>query len=264
MKVELYDIIPELQPYVKAISSIENPSGSNPSVFRVLPDTCVEIFFGYTTSPIAKIDGKDQFESSRSFVASRMSRYMDAELPPNSGSIAVCFKTGAAFHFFKHPMKELTNYNILLADLWGKKIDVLEESLSVCKNNKERVHVIQSFLCQLLKRGPANKNEYEYCLWQIKLYKGQMPLKTLSKKTNISQRHLSRLFNSFLGLPPKEFSRITRFLSSLDNIKKYPSYSLTQIAYESGYFDQAHFIHDCKTFSGLTPKELVSSKIAVY
>ncbi|MBL7727053.1 MAG: helix-turn-helix domain-containing protein, partial [Dinghuibacter sp.] len=28
---------------------------------------------------------------------------------------------------------------------------------------------------------------------------------------------------------------------------------LTDIAYECGYFDQSHFIHDFKQFSGYTP-----------
>jgi len=264
LKLELFDIIPELLPYIKVISSIENPIGLNSQAFRVLPDTCVEIFFGYNNSTIANINGKTQFNSSQSFVTSRMSKYIDVQLPPNSGSIAVCFKSGAAFPFFNYPMKELTDNNILLSDLWGSKIDALEETISICNSNKERVDVIQSFLSQLIISEPANKNEYEYCLWQINLFKGQMPLKTLTKKTNISRRQLGRQFNSFLGLAPKEFSRITRFISSLDNIKKYPSYSLTQIAYESGYFDQAHFIHDYKEFTGLTPKELISSKIVIY
>lgn len=113
--MELYDITPKLQPYIKAISSIENPLGVNPSEFRVLPDTCVEIYFGYNNSTIAKINGKEQFDSSKSFVASRMSRYIYVQLPPHSGSIAVCFKTGAAFYFFNHPMKELTDATIFLS-----------------------------------------------------------------------------------------------------------------------------------------------------
>lgn len=246
------------------ISAIENPLGSDCPFFRVLPDACVEIFFSYNNSTVANINGKKAFESSRSFVTSRMSRYMDVELPPNSGSIAVCFHSGAAFPFFDYPMKELSDNNILLSDLWGRKIDSLEENLSLSNNNKQRVDVIQSFLWQLIKNETITKNEYEFCLWQINLFKGQIPLKTLSKKINISQRQIGRQFNSFLGLAPKEFSRITRFLSSLDNIKKHPSYSFTQIAYESGYFDQSHFIHDCKEFTGLTPKELTSSKVVIY
>jgi AraC-like DNA-binding protein len=31
--------------------------------------------------------------------------------------------------------------------------------------------------------------------------------------------------------------------------------SLTDLAYENEYFDQAHFIKDFKEFTGLTPKE---------
>lgn len=32
---------------------------------------------------------------------------------------------------------------------------------------------------------------------------------------------------------------------------------LTDIAYESNYFDQAHFIKDFKEFTGLSPKQFI-------
>lgn len=265
MKIEFYNIIPALEPFIKSISSIETADGStSPCTFRVLPDTCVEIFLAYNNQPIAKIKTKAQFNSSKSFITSRMLTYMDVQLPPNSGSIAICFHPGAAFRFFHLPMKAFTDDNILLSDVWGNKINELEDSISICSSHKERVIAVQTFLLNLIQREPANKNAYEYCLREIKLFKGQLPIKTLLKKTNLSQRQLSRQFNTFLGLSPKEFSRITRFLYSVDNIKKNPSYSLAQIAYESGYFDQAHFIHDCKEYTGMTPKELVYSKAAIY
>lgn len=31
--------------------------------------------------------------------------------------------------------------------------------------------------------------------------------------------------------------------------------SLNELAYENGYFDQAHFINDYKILTGLTPKQ---------
>jgi AraC-like DNA-binding protein len=34
-----------------------------------------------------------------------------------------------------------------------------------------------------------------------------------------------------------------------------PEADLTEVAYECGYFDQAHFIKDFKTFAGKTPSE---------
>jgi AraC-like DNA-binding protein len=34
-----------------------------------------------------------------------------------------------------------------------------------------------------------------------------------------------------------------------------PNADLTQLAYECGYYDQAHFIKDFKAFAGTTPTE---------
>ncbi len=206
MKLELYNIIPSLQSYIKAICSIEYSGDDNAkSTFRVLPDTCVEVFFNFANDTIVKIESTAPFNSSGSFVTSRMRKYMDVEIYPNSCWIAVCFKPGAAYNFFKLPMKELSDYTINLADLWNTKDYQFEREITRCKNNNERVFAIQQFLQKLLHDGFKNNDEYEYCLWQINLYKGQIPIKVLSKKTNISQRQLSRQFKANLGLSPKEF-----------------------------------------------------------
>jgi AraC-like DNA-binding protein len=37
--------------------------------------------------------------------------------------------------------------------------------------------------------------------------------------------------------------------------------SLTALAYECEYYDQAHFIKDFKEFTGLTPKEFYGNKM---
>jgi AraC-like DNA-binding protein len=36
--------------------------------------------------------------------------------------------------------------------------------------------------------------------------------------------------------------------------------TFTQIAYESEYYDQNHFIKDFKEFTGITPKEFLSDE----
>jgi AraC-like DNA-binding protein len=256
MNLQLYDIIPPLQPYVRVICSVEKPYGSEEGSFRILPDTCVEIFFNYTNTTIAKISGKTKFDSKGSFVTSRMSSYMDVQLPEGSSSIAVCFRPGVAFPFFNLPMKELTDDNVLLSEVWGKQVHELEDRLAALVTNEERVKLIQRFLLNFIGKETVERNDYDYCLWQINLLRGKVPLKTISRKTNVSNRQLSRQFNTYLGLSPKEYARVIRFLHSIENLKKFPLYSLTQIAYESGYFDQSHFIHDSKEFSGMTPGEL--------
>ena len=139
-----------------------------------------------------------------------------------------------------------------------------KRGLASAANNHERVAIIQEYLCRQLEKLKNPDKTVEHWLWQVNFFKGQLTVEDLSRKVNISQRQLGRRFNQTVGLSPKEFSRVTRFIHSLTHLKKYPLLSLTEIAYESGYYDQAHFIHDYKSYSGLTPGELVANTSILY
>ncbi len=259
MSLTLYNIVPALQPYVKAICSLEIDASAPPSHFRVLPDTCVELFISYTTEQLATVKGKNLFDSAGSLVNCRLNTYMDVQMFPGTGCIALCFQPGAAHYFFNLPMSELTNMTTGLDDLWGREARELQEQVGGCTVNRARVHMLQQYLLRRLEKDYEAAHEFEYCLWQINLLKGSLKIKDLSQKTNISQRQLSRQFNDRLGMSPKEFARISRFIDALSIIKKQPTESLTQVACASGYYDQSHFIHDCREFAGLSPKELMTA-----
>ena len=70
---------------------------------------------------------------------------------------------------------------------------------------------------------------------------------------SLGLRQLERRFNEIVGLPPKRLARIIRFQSALGSIYSNPDRELTGIAYDHGYSDQAHFIHECKALSGKAP-----------
>lgn len=83
----------------------------------------------------------------------------------------------------------------------------------------------------------------------------------LSRELNISDTTLFRLFTTHLGQNPKSYLKTVRFRTVLHDII-YSGQSLTQLAYSNEYYDQSHFIHDCKSFSGYAPKQLMQ-KISV-
>ena len=261
MKLHLFNIIPGLQPYIKVICSIEadGPADTN-SPFRVLPDTCVELFVNYTDQDqTITVNNNIIVKQPRSFIISRMSRYMDVQGHSWPGCIAICFFPGAAFHFFQIPMNEVSDMMIGLDDLWKNIAKEMEERVTGAGNSEERVLIIQQYLLKQLAKQKERDRTIEHWLWQVNFFKGQLTVAELSRKVNISERQLGRRFNHSIGLSPKEFTRVNRFIHSLTHLKKYPSISLTEVAYESGYYDQAHFIHDCKKYTGLTPGELTTS-----
>jgi len=69
----------------------------------------------------------------------------------------------------------------------------------------------------------------------------------------LSSRQLRRLFEFYLGDTPKAFSKVVRFQSMLRAKPSLETLRKNKIFYDFGYFDQAHFIKDFKTFYGLPP-----------
>ena len=65
---------------------------------------------------------------------------------------------------------------------------------------------------------------------------------------------MERKFISVVGMSPKQLSRIVRMQSTLKMLEQKNFASLTSLAHENGYYDQAHFIKDFKEFTGMSPK----------
>lgn len=71
-----------------------------------------------------------------------------------------------------------------------------------------------------------------------------------------SQRQIERLFKLHIGVSPKKFSEIIQFKFTLELLKK-RDLPLIEVALSAGYFDQAHFIHSFKKFTGISPDKFL-------
>lgn len=260
MFIKQFEVIPELQPYVKLICTMDCEDDVDTNHIRVLPDTCVELFVNYTSTPVAII-GHELHK--RSIITFRMSRHADVQMRKGAGCMAICFYPGMAYRFFQLPMHVLADQTLALAELWQDMATEMEDRLADVRHHQERAVIVQQCLLQQLTR-----HEYDlqlaYCLKQIQQSAGHLPLSDLTDQLGISQRHLSRKFQQLVGLSPKVYLRMSRFIRSLDQLKKYPLLSLTEVAYQSGYYDQAHFIRDYKTFTGHTPGQVAHAQHIMY
>lgn len=264
MVFHLHTVIPGLQPYVKSICSMEYNEDEEGASFRVLPDTCVEMFVNYGPHPVARITAADTTEEKGSFITSRMSRYMDVQMHAGSGCIAICFHPGMAYRFFPVGMAEVSNQVCDLALLWKQHAHEMAGRMAEAADNTARVETIQTMLQHALARNGNEDPRMQHCLAQVRFYKGRLRVKALAEKASVSQRQLARRFNDCVGLSPKEFTRMSRFIHALELMKGQQELTLTQVACDSGYYDQSHFIHDCREYAGLSPGDLTASKGVLY
>jgi AraC-like DNA-binding protein len=78
-------------------------------------------------------------------------------------------------------------------------------------------------------------------------------IESLSNQFFLSRRQFERKSKERVGVSPQLFSRINRFTRAYKMREACSGHTWTQIAHASGYYDQAHFIRDFKTFSGILP-----------
>ena len=84
--------------------------------------------------------------------------------------------------------------------------------------------------------------------------KGLVDMESLSSQLRVSSRHLEREFKKITGLTFKLFCRIVRF-NYIFEIMKVGDASWIDVALQSGYFDQPHFIKNFKEFTGENPSQ---------
>ncbi|WP_234047748.1 helix-turn-helix domain-containing protein [Chryseobacterium paridis] len=89
---------------------------------------------------------------------------------------------------------------------------------------------------------------------QISIDYQPLDLSGLSQNSGLSERYIQKLYQANIGLSPAAFSAVTRFNRCLHLVLNTQA-SLTSIAYECGYYDQAHCIKEFKRFTGIAPSE---------
>ena len=87
-----------------------------------------------------------------------------------------------------------------------------------------------------------------------------MSIQEILEKNKLNRRQLERKFAKKVGISPKQLGKVIRLQTALELLTAPEQNSLTQVAYASDYYDQAHFIKDFKEFTGTNPKNFLTDK----
>jgi AraC-like DNA-binding protein len=242
-----------LKPYVKTIAIHE---ASDESTYKVLPDTGLVIGFQYK-GRLSYLDKEREIVLSTSGVTGLGDAYKVFKNSSNTGTVLVFFKEGGAVPFFRQPLHELFRESVSLDNfMLRSELLLLEEQLCEAKSDGKRIQVIENFLISRMTITEADKLVLT-ALALIHKSKGNIRIKELTEQLHISQSPLEKRFRQMVGASPKKFSSIVRMKNA---IRQYdPQSSLTALGYEAGFYDQAHFIKEFKTFAGDSPESFFNS-----
>jgi AraC-like DNA-binding protein len=167
-------------------------------------------------------------------------------------AVGIRFKPAGASVFFGLPLSELKNQQLDLTDMRLTHLANLYDSLPSQKTVFDKVTIIEHALMQSRLQDKRISLQIHAAINGISRTQGALPMNELAKRLDLSQRTLERLFRVQLGISPSEFARTIRVEHARQYLKQTDS-NFTDIAYQLGFYDQAHFIKCFKSVVGLTP-----------
>jgi AraC-like DNA-binding protein len=150
--------------------------------------------------------------------------------------------------------KELNDECYDLLQIEYLDIEKIKNQLIKTKNLNEQIIIILDLIRQLIKfHKVSENNEIEKAISIILNSKGQIKISELASKVFMTERTLERNFLSYIGLSPKQFSKIIQFQLSINKLTQSTYNSLLDIGLDSGFSDQSHFIRTFKKYTSQTP-----------
>lgn len=262
MEYKVYTPRPELAKQVKTYWSLDSAGNDAPHEReRIFPDGCIELIFNHG-DVFRKYDSNTDFHiQPRSFVHGQFKKYFELQATGRIGIFSARFHPAGLQPFITFDVDSFTGRTLSVAEIWGDEGRRLEKEMAACNSYEQQIALLEAFLLNKRNALKIDNAPVEYCVDAILENVGNVSIEQLAGELSISKRQLERRFTAAVGISPKLLARIIRFQNILQLIENKELKNFTTVAYEGGFYDQAHFIKDFKDFTGLNPKQYFSENL---
>ncbi len=265
MEFRYFTAVAALQPYVRCFYIFQSGSAIEFGD-TVFPSAELEMIFNLGEGIWESFSSQNEFRRNPLIeLWGQVTKPMPIKSTGPHTMLGIRFKTPAAAYFLKDDMGVFNNQVADLGDIIGQPVKTLHQQLLETMNPDKQIALVEKFLLERLalnKKKIYRIDKVASIVTSIKTNAAEESVKMIASKHNMTVRNLQKIFYIHTGLSPVSFNKIQRFQQSLKLIAK-KNQPLTAIAYNCGYFDQAHFIRDFKSFTGVTPTAYITNKFPV-
>ena len=137
-------------------------------------------------------------------------------------------------------------------DIWQAVIRIMQKG-TLKKPGTMQVHELDQQLCSVFETDHIDHKVFEIVRSIEEME--EFSVTELAKNLHVSPRTLNRLTRRYFRLSPKDLASILRFERTTSYLKENESEGLIE-ALSFGYYDQSHFIKECRKITGTSPKKL--------
>ncbi|MDX2047679.1 MAG: helix-turn-helix domain-containing protein, partial [Chitinophagaceae bacterium] len=232
----------------------------SPKPYPTRPEQCMTFYI--RGSEVTEIpSGQYKMMRPRSVISGqyteRINRY--------SGSreflmLQVVFLPGAIYRLTGVPSHKLQGTFENLEDVFPVESNKINERLENCNSYNEIIFAIEEFLLGLLKKTKIEEKPADQIFRIMLKQPSRYSISWLAKEACYSLRQFERKAYDHLGICPKTFLRISRFIQSYDMRIQHPKMDWLSIALAFDYHDYQHLAKEYKEFAGAKPNELFAAE----
>ncbi len=158
-------------------------------------------------------------------------------------------------------MGDLEDAGVGLDEIWGRDGRELHERLVAASSVATRFGVLEEFL---LSRARFSVRRYPGVAAAMAAIEANpsILMAEVRRLTGLTTKRMIALFRAEVGLAPKAYARVRRLQAALRRLGAGTT-SGAGIAADIGYFDQAHFLREFRSFTEMTPTQYGRHRIVL-
>lgn len=233
----------ELQQYIYCYWQLKTSQPLSSSFsYRVVADGCIDIGFNMRGPHESIVIG---FHNS----------FNEFTLEPEFNYVGIRFLPAMFPVAFSIDASGLSNCTLPLEDVLPKVARFIRDSINPQYTMDQVANLLDKyFIAQLAHVKHDLDKRFFNALHYILATQGVLTIGS-DIDAGLSERQMRRLFNFYVGDSPKSFSKVVRFQNMLLAKPSLQSLRQNKLFLAAGYYDQAHFIKEFRTFYGVTPSK---------
>ena len=259
MKTEFHicNVQPPLNQWVQFVWISKGENDTTKS--KILPNGAIELIlnFGDKQKTLDKNTLKTENYFINYWVAGLQTQPIIIQSQSDTNLIGIRFLPGGAYPFFKSPISKLSD-KVVEADWMKEELEELRNAIHDLSDHNKIGRIIQEYLWTKFDGSCLANESVAYVANKIFFSENEISVSDLVKKAGYSHKHFLSLFKKQVGTSPKNLQRIMRLQKVIQIVKNKPDVKWSDILYEFSFYDPAHFAHDFKELTGMTPDKYLS------
>ena len=190
-------------------------------------------------------------------VVTTPTRAWEFSYPRPTRSVGVHLKPWGLAPFLSMPAAELCDRPVTIEQAWGRPAATeLRDRLATADGPDRMLTVLEEELARR-QRETDGLDLVRQASGVIAASGGAVAIGDLGVAAGVSSTYLAKRFKEIIGVTPKRLARSYRFAATVLSIDPAEPVNWGDLAAGAGYFDQAHFAHEFRKFTGLTPTRYI-------